>query len=57
MKLCYVDESGNQDSDSCLVMVGVMVGDARLNRSRPRACATWFATVATENLKAFGGQD
>ena len=25
MKLCYVDESGNQDSDRCLVMVGIMV--------------------------------
>src|ERR1035437_6675206 len=34
MKLCYVDESGNQDSDRCLVMVGIMVDAARLNRTR-----------------------
>ena len=34
MKLCYVDESGNQESDPCLVMVGILVDAARLNRTR-----------------------
>ena len=57
MKLCYVDKSGNQDSDSCLVMVGVMVDKARLNRSRPRACAKWFTTLAPKSLKALGGKN
>lgn len=34
MKVCYVDESGNQTSDPCLVMVGVVVDAMRLNRTR-----------------------
>jgi hypothetical protein len=34
MKLCYVDESGNNESDPCLVMVGILVDAARLNRTR-----------------------
>lgn len=55
MKLCYMDESGNRDSDSCLVMVGVMVDDARLNRTRPRA--KWFTTLSPKSLKAFGGKN
>jgi hypothetical protein len=34
MKLCYVDESGNQSTDPCLVMVGLLVDAIRLNRTR-----------------------
>ena len=34
MKICYVDESGNQPADPCLVMVGLLVDAARLNRTR-----------------------
>lgn len=34
MKVCYVDESGNQRCDPCLVMVGIVVDAARLNRTR-----------------------
>lgn len=34
MKVCYVDESGNQDQDPCLVMVGIVVDAMRLNRTR-----------------------
>ncbi|GIX16209.1 MAG: hypothetical protein KatS3mg119_0395 [Rhodothalassiaceae bacterium] len=34
MKICYVDESGNNSEDPCLVMVGVLVDSYRLNRTR-----------------------
>lgn len=34
MKICYVDESGNQTTDPCLVMVGILVDAARLHRTR-----------------------
>jgi Protein of unknown function (DUF3800) len=34
MKLCYVDESGNQPTDPCLVMVGVLADAIRLHRTR-----------------------
>jgi len=34
MKVCYVDESGNQDTDPCLVMVGLLIDTSRLNRSK-----------------------
>jgi hypothetical protein len=34
MKICYVDESGNQPSDPSLVMVGLLVDALRLNRTR-----------------------
>lgn len=34
MKTCYVDESGNNTQDPCLIMVGVVVDAARLNRTR-----------------------
>lgn len=34
MKVCYVDESGNQSTDPCLVMVGLLVDAARLTRTR-----------------------
>lgn len=33
MKVCYVDESGNQ-SDPCFVMVGIVVDALRLNRTQ-----------------------
>ncbi|MGE5736727.1 MAG: DUF3800 domain-containing protein [Acidobacteriota bacterium] len=33
MKLCYVDESGNQPSDPCLVMVGILADSLRLHRT------------------------
>ncbi len=33
MKVCYVDESGNNDADPCLVMVGILADVARLNRT------------------------
>jgi hypothetical protein len=57
MKLCFMDEGGNQYSDSSLVIVGIIVDDARIGRSRPRACAKWSKAVATENLKALGGKN
>jgi len=34
MKVCYVDESGNDKNDPCLVMVGIVVDAYRLNRTR-----------------------
>jgi len=34
MKVCYVDESGNQATDPCLVMVGVLADATRLHRTR-----------------------
>lgn len=34
MKLCYVDESGMQEADPVLVMVGIVVDGQRLNRTR-----------------------
>jgi hypothetical protein len=34
MKVCYVDESGNDTKDPCLVMVGIVVDAYRLNRTR-----------------------
>ena len=34
MQVCYVDESGNQASNACLVMVGILADAARLNRTR-----------------------
>jgi hypothetical protein len=34
MKICYVDESGNNPADPCLVMVAVVVDAYRLNRTR-----------------------
>lgn len=34
MKVCYVDESGNQDQDPCLVMVGIVVDTLRLSRTQ-----------------------
>jgi hypothetical protein len=57
MKLCYLDESGKQDSDRRLGLVGIMVDNARLNRSRPRACAKWFTALAPKSLKALGGKN
>jgi len=34
MKVCYVDESGNDTKGRCLVMVGIVVDAYRLNRTR-----------------------
>jgi len=34
MKVCYVDESGNDANDPCLVIVGIVVDAYRLNRTR-----------------------
>jgi len=34
MKICYVDESGNTGQDPCLVMVGILVDVARLNKTQ-----------------------
>lgn len=34
MKICYVDESGNQSTDPCLIMVGLLVDALRLHRTR-----------------------
>ncbi|MDA8378776.1 MAG: DUF3800 domain-containing protein [Planctomycetia bacterium] len=34
MKVCYVDESGNDSQDPCLVMVGIVVDAIRLNRTQ-----------------------
>jgi hypothetical protein len=34
MKVCYVDESGNDTKDPCLVMVGIVIDAYRLNRTR-----------------------
>lgn len=33
MKVCYVDESGNNGADPCLVMVGILADVTRLNRT------------------------
>lgn len=48
MKVCYVDESGYQHQDPCLVMVGIVVDTMRLNRTREE-----FADVFDEVQKLF----
>jgi hypothetical protein len=53
MKLCYVDESGNQTADPCLVMVGILVDALRLNRTREEFGNIFdgIQTLFTESLK------
>lgn len=57
MKLCYVDESGNQASDPCLVMVGILADSYRLNRTREEF-GEFFDVIQglfEENLKELKG--
>jgi hypothetical protein len=57
MKICYVDESGNQDSDRCLVMVGIVVDAHRLNRTREEFNEVFdiVQRLFQENLKELKG--
>ena len=57
MKICYVDESGNQDSDRCLVMVGIVVDAHRLNRTREEFSEVFdvVQSLFQENLKELKG--
>lgn len=57
MKICYVDESGNQDQDPCLVMAGIVVDAVRLNRTREefREVFEVVETLFNENLKELKG--
>lgn len=48
MKICYVDESGNNPQDPCLVMVGILVDAYRLNKTREE-----FAEIFDEIQKLF----
>lgn len=57
MKVCYVDESGNQSQDPCLTMVGIVVDATRLSRTREDFNDV-FETVQSlfqENLKELKG--
>jgi len=57
MKVCYVDESGNNDGDHCLVMVGLQVDAIRLNKTLIEFAGI-FARVESlfgENLKELKG--
>lgn len=57
MKVCYVDESGNQDQDPCLVMVGIVVDAVRLNRTQEEFHEVFdvVQTLFDENLKELKG--
>ena len=57
MKVCYVDESGNQPTDPCLIMVGLLVDALRLNRTHEEF-GDIFQTVSQhfeEELKELKG--
>jgi hypothetical protein len=57
MKSCYVDESGNQASDPCLIMFGLLVDALRLHRTREEF-GELFETVKenfAEDLKELKG--
>ncbi|MBX5494091.1 MAG: DUF3800 domain-containing protein [Bryobacteraceae bacterium] len=57
MKVCYVDESGNDSSDPCLVMVGVVVDGHRLHRAREEFGEIFdqIQGLFQENLKELKG--
>ncbi len=57
MKVCYVDESGNQPQDPCLVMVGIIVDAARLNRTREEFAEIFdlVQSLFQENLRELKG--
>jgi hypothetical protein len=57
MKVCYVDESGNNASDPCLVMVGIVVDAYRLNRTREEFKGIFddMQQQFQESLKEFKG--
>ncbi len=57
MKICYVDESGNNPEDPCLVMVGVVVDAYRLNRTREEFADIFdeIQTLFEENLRELKG--
>jgi hypothetical protein len=57
MKVCYVDESGNQAEEPCLVMVGIVVDAARLNRSREEFAEIFdvVQSLFLENLREIKG--
>ncbi|HWQ37092.1 MAG TPA: DUF3800 domain-containing protein [Burkholderiales bacterium] len=57
MKVCYVDESGNDSNDPCLVMVGVVVDGHRLHRTREEFGELFdqIQGLFQENLKELKG--
>ncbi len=57
MKVCYVDESGNQEQDRCLVMVGIVVDALRLNRTQEEFNEVFdvVQSLFQENLRELKG--
>jgi len=58
MKVCYVDESGNDNgNDPCLIMVGVVVDVHRLNRTRAEFAEIFdlIQRLFKDNLKELKG--
>lgn len=57
MKVCYVDESGNDGQAPCLVMVGIVVDVQRLNRTRAefREVFDQVQRLFQQNLKELKG--
>ncbi|MGI8601803.1 MAG: DUF3800 domain-containing protein [Verrucomicrobiales bacterium] len=57
MKVCYVDESGNNDADPCLVMVGLQVDAARLNKTETEFAGIFgkIEALFKENLQELKG--
>lgn len=50
MKVCYVDETGFNDSEPCFVMTGIMVDAAKLHRTREE-----FADIFSDLQNLFSG--
>lgn len=57
MEVCYTDESGNSSTDPCLVMVGIVVDAARLNRTRTEFAGIFdeIQSIFEENLRELKG--
>jgi hypothetical protein len=57
MKICYVDESGNNPQDPYLVMVGILVDAYRLNRTKEDFADIFdeIQSLFEENLRELKG--
>ena len=57
MKICYVDKSGNDPQDPCLVMIGILVDAYRANRMREEFSEIFddVQDMFSENLRELKG--
>jgi uncharacterized protein DUF3800 len=57
VKICYVDDSGNNSQDPCLVMVGILVDAYRSNRTREDFAGIFdeIQALFEENLRELKG--